>query len=283
MPNPKVSILIATYNRANLLGRAIESVVDQDFKDWELLIADDGSTDDTEKVVRTFSSTDARIKYLRGPHFGRIAKISNFGLKEAKGEYVAILDDDDHWCDPQKLTKQVKFLDEHKDYVACGGGFIVVDEDQKVKMKFFKPQTDQEIRKNFLIANPMANSTSMFRLVSAKKVGLYDETILQFADWDFWLKLGLKGKLYNFPEYFSYYLMWAKSMSFSKQKETASSALVILPRYKNYYPRYKKAIITIFAYNIYVRFPSFIKSFLNPLLSNLKKAIFSGRSAHPFE
>lgn len=281
--SPKVSVLIATYNRAQFISRAIKSVLDQTYKDWELIIADDGSTDETEKVVLGFGKKESRIIYLKAPHFGRIAKISNFGLKHAKGEYVAILDDDDHWCDPEKLSKQVKFLDENSEYVGCGGGFIVIDENQKVKMKFFKPERNEDIRKNFLIANPMANSTAMFRLSAAQKVGLYDESLPQFADWDFWLKMGVAGKLYNFQEYFSYYLMWNKSMSFSKQKETSYSALIIIPRYKNNYPHYFKARIFVLLYYIYARLPEFIKNFLNPILSNLKKIIFSGRSAHPFE
>ncbi|MFA6354747.1 MAG: glycosyltransferase family A protein [Candidatus Paceibacterota bacterium] len=283
MANPKISVLIATYNRSNLISRAIQSVIDQNFKNWELLIADDGSTDDTEKIVRSFAIQDERVKHLKSEHFGRIAKISNFGLRHAKGEYIAILDDDDHWCDPEKLNKQIKFLDENPDYAGCGGGFIVVDENQKVKMKFFKPEKDEEIKKNFLIANPMANSTTMFRLSVAKKVELYDEALPQFADWDFWLKMGVAGKLYNFPEYFSYYLMWDKSMSFSRQKEASYSALIIIPRYKKKYPSYLKAKTLVLIYYLYTHLPEFIKKFLNPILSNLKKIIFSGRSAHPFE
>ena len=281
--SPKVSVLIATYNRSQLISRAIKSVLDQNFKDFELIIADDGSTDNTEEIGKSWEKKDPRVKYLKGPHFGRIAKISNFGLKSAKGEYIAILDDDDHWCDPEKLNKQVKFLDGNPEYVGCGGGFIVIDENQKVKMKFFKPERDEEIRKNFLIANPMANSTAMFRLSVAQKIGLYDESLPQFADWDFWLKMGMAGKLYNFQEYFSYYLMWNKSMSFSKQKETSYSATVIVPRYKKNYPNYFKARILVMLYYLYTHLPNFIKNFLNPILSNLKKIIFSGRSAHPFE
>ena len=126
--NPsQVSILIATYNRSRLLPRAIRSVLDQTYSHWELIIADDGSNDSTREVVSDFASQDKRIIYLSAPHFGSIAKISNFGLKIAKGKYVAILDDDDWWADTRKLEKQVSFLDSHLDYVGCGGGLIVVD------------------------------------------------------------------------------------------------------------------------------------------------------------
>jgi len=273
--HPKVSILITTWNRANLIGRAIQSAIDQDFKNWELIIADDGSTDNTKEVGKNWEEKDARIKYFRAPHFGRIAKISNFGLKQAKGEYIAILDDDDMWDAVDKLSKQVKFLDAHKDYVACGGGYIVIDKNEKEKARFLKPETHEAIIENSLLANPMVNTTTMFRKSAADKVGLYDETLPEFADWDFWLKMGLEGKLYNFPLHFVYYQMWETGSSFSKQKGTAYSALKIVPRYKDRYPHYKKAILMAYLYYSYTLLPDFIKKFLNPILSRLKKAIFS--------
>lgn len=276
IPNsPKVSILIATHNRSQFISRAIESVLAQTLKDWELIIADDGSTDSTEEACQSWEEKDKRIRYFRGPHFGRIAKISNLGLKQAKGEYVAILDDDDWWIDSRKLEKQVKFLDENKEYVGCGGGFIVVDESGREKLRTSKPEKDEDIKKNALVANPMANATTLFRLETARKVGLYDETMLQFADWEFWLKMGLEGKLYNFQEYFTSYRMWAGGMSFSRQKETASSAMRIVNRYRKLYPRYPKALFFVCSYYLYAHLPMTVKKTLNPILSRAKKAIFS--------
>lgn len=273
--SPKVTVLIATYNRSQFVGRAIESVLNQTLEDLEIIIADDGSSDNTEAIVRGLASQDSRIKYLKGPHFGRIAKISNFGLKEARGEYVAILDDDDWWIDSRKLEKQVQFLENNPDHVGCGGGFVVVDKEGGEKLRALKPESNDDIRKNALVANPMVNATTVFRLEAAKKAGFYDETMLQFADWDFWLKLGLLGRLYNFQEYFIKYQMWEGGMSFSKQKEAASSGLRIVSRYKNLYPRYPKAIALACAYYLYARLPDFIKKSLNPILSRIKKTTFS--------
>lgn len=136
MPNPKVSVLIATYNRANLISRAIQSVLEQTLKDLEVIVADDGSTDNVAEVVKEWQARDSRIKYTRSEHVGRISKISNFGLREAKGEYIAILDDDDYWATPDKLKKQAEFLDKNSEYVGCGGGYIVIDENGKEKVVF---------------------------------------------------------------------------------------------------------------------------------------------------
>jgi len=277
MPNPKVSVLIATYNRANLINRAIQSVLEQTFKDWEIIIADDGSTDNTAEVIKEWQAGDSRIKYARSEHLGRISKISNFGLREAKGEYIAILDDDDYWATPDKLKEQVKFLDKNPEYVGCGGGYIVIDENGKEKSRFLKPERNEEIRQHALIANPMANPTTMFRRSAVEKIGFYDETMPQFADWDFWLKMGLVGKLYNFREYFACYQMWEGGMSFLKQKDNARSALRIIRRYKNQYPGFLKALFSVYSYTAYAYLPMSVKKPFNSALSRLKKFIFSRR------
>lgn len=273
--SPKVSVLIVTWNRAQLIGRAIKSVIEQTFRDWEIIVVDDGSTDATEHVVKEWAKKETRIRYFRREHVGRIAVVSNFGLKQARGEYIAILDDDDSWADPGKLKRQVDFLDKNSEYVGCGGGFIVIDKDGREGGRFLKPERDENIKKRALIANPMVNSTSLFRRKTAEKIGFYDETLPEFADWDFWLKLGLAGKLRNFQEYFVYYLMWGRGSSFSKQKGTAYSALKIVRRYREKYPRFYSALILAYVYNLYARLPDSIRRFTNPLLSRLKKAFFS--------
>jgi glycosyltransferase involved in cell wall biosynthesis len=278
MANPKVSVLIATYNRANLIGRAIQSVLNQTFTDWELIIADDGSTDNTAEVVKKWQRRDSRIKYLRSEHLGRISKISNFGLRKAKGEYLAVLDDDDYWATSDKLKKQVEFLDKNPEYVGCGGGYIVIDENGREKGRFLKPELNEEIKLRALIANPLANLTTMFRRAVAEKLGYYDETMPQFADWDFWLKMGLAGKLYNFQEYFAYYQMWEGGSSFRNQKENVRAALRIIRRYRTNYPGFIKAFFLGWLYAFYASLPMFLKKPLNSGLSLLKKFIFSRKS-----
>ncbi len=103
----KVSVILPTYNRATLIGRAVESVLNQTYRDFELIIVDDGSTDDTEKVVKSFS--DERIYYTKHKVNKGAAAARNTGLKLAKGELIAFQDSDDEWL-PEKLEKQVKVI-----------------------------------------------------------------------------------------------------------------------------------------------------------------------------
>lgn len=278
MQPPKVSILMAAWNRAKFLERSVRSVQSQTFHDWELIITDDGSTDETPEVAARFSKEDKRIIYIRLNHIGRIAKVSNAGVRRARGEYIAILDDDDWWATDGKLEKQVKFLDSHLEYVGCGGGLILVDEAGRETGRVLKPEHDEDIRKYALIANPMANATTLFRRVVAEKIGWYDETMLQFADWDFWLKMGLQGKLYNFPEYFMCYRMWGGGMSFARQKETAASARRIIFLCRKSYPNFSLALAYVMAYSAYVYLPLGIRRITHAWLSRLKKTIFSSKN-----
>ena len=129
--NPIVSIILPTYNRSRFLDRAIGSVIDQTFKDWELIIIYDASTDDTSEVLKKWQEKDDRIKVLRNEKNNYstigISKNLNDGIRVARGKYIARLDDDDYWCHKDKLKMQVDFLENNSDYVIVGGGMIVVD------------------------------------------------------------------------------------------------------------------------------------------------------------
>jgi glycosyltransferase involved in cell wall biosynthesis len=276
MAKPTVSIITAAWTRAQYIGIGIQSAIDQTFQDWELIIADDGSPDNTAQVVAEWQKKDKRIKYLRLEHVGRIAVVSNAALREAQGEFVAVLDDDDYWIDKRKLEKQVAFLRAHPDYIACGGWFVAVDENGVEKDRLKKPETDEGIRRVMLSANGIANSTSMFRRVGrAGQPERYDETMPQFADWDFFLRLGTKGKLHNFSEYFLAYRMWNKGSSFTNQHANAQAAVAIVKRYRNDYPGYAKAMFLAQTYLAYSYLPLFVRQGLNAFLSRLKKTIFS--------
>src|SRR5690348_1065740 len=103
--HPVVSVILPTYNRASLISRAIRSVLNQTFTDWELLIVDDGSTDATEQLIRS-RSADSRIRYMKLPQNVGMCNARNHGIALARGEFIAFLDSDDEWL-PTKLEKQL--------------------------------------------------------------------------------------------------------------------------------------------------------------------------------
>ncbi len=111
MSQPLVSVILPTYNRAHTLGRAIRSVLEQTYANFELIVVDDGSTDNTEEVVKSFA--DPRIRFLRHEHNRGVSAARNSGIKVAQGEYIAFNDSDDEWL-PQKLKRQMEIFDKDK-------------------------------------------------------------------------------------------------------------------------------------------------------------------------
>jgi len=276
MADPKLSILMLSYNRPQLIGRAIASARAQTFTDWELIIVQDGANPHTAELLEEWLAREPRIRYFRRGTVGSIAEASNYGLERARGEYVAILDDDDAWCDPEKLARQIEFLDTHPDYVGCGGGYIGIDEKERERGRYLKPETDETIRRTALLANPIANSTSMFRRIVNGRPALYDPTIDGYADWDFWLTMASRGKLYNFPAYLAHYALWEGSGSFLASKRNGRAAIRIVRKHRHY-PGYRLALALMILHYWYTCLPRGVRRFSYVSLSNLKKMLVASR------
>ncbi len=267
---PKVSIIMATYNRAKLLERSIEAIQKQIYQDWELIVSDDGSTDNTPDIMGQWQKKEKRIVYIRGPHRG-IPQTYNQGLKKGTGEYFAMADDDDPWVDREKLQKQIAFLDTHPDYVACGSGMIVVNGEGVELYRFLKPETDDMLRNKMLFGNPMANATTVFRRSACIAAGWYNENDAYASDWDFWFRMAKFGKLYNFPEYFSYYTLNGKNISFLYARENLFSALKIMKRYRKDYPHFYIALCFHYLQCGYTLLPNSIQKATHGFLRRAKQ------------
>jgi len=270
---PKVSIIMGTYNRAALLPRAFQSVAEQSFSDWEFIITDDGSTDDTPSVVHKLQNKDSRIVYLRNEENLGISKNYNIALRHTRGIYIAMIDDDDAWIGNDKLEKQMHFLEKNQEYVGCGGGVVVVDLGGKELYRYLKPETDSKIRDYALYSNPMANSTTLFRRKIGEKVGWYDETQRYSGDRDFWLKMGCEGKLYNFPNYFSYYTMNGQNTSIIKLRPHLKASFIIMRRYRNKYPHYYTAFLFNFLQYCYSFLPKLVVKKIHTFFSRIKRVL----------
>jgi len=194
-----ISIVIVTYNREKLLIKAIDSVLGQKFSDFELIIIDDSSTDNTENTVKKYL-VDQRVKYIKIAKSKSISQVRNAAWPYVSGKYVAVLDSDDIWCDDSKLSKQFNFLEKNPDFAVVGSGAALINSNDQVLEYVKKPESDSEIRKDFFVKNPFFHSSVMFRFELIKKNGGYDEKIKFGEDLDLWLRLGKEGKFYNFPE-----------------------------------------------------------------------------------
>ena len=185
---PRVSVIIPYYNGATLLPRAVNSVLEQTFTDFELLIVDDCSNDDTPEVASSFLF-DPRVRCFRhdenlGPSAAR-----NTGIRNARGEFIAFLDSDD-WWDLDKLSPQVQTLQDDR-YAVCAARAYRVGVDGLQEMPG-KPSLDREtLYKNMLFGNVIPGNTSvmMVRRDCFSVVGLFNEGLQSTEDYDLWLRL----------------------------------------------------------------------------------------------
>jgi glycosyltransferase involved in cell wall biosynthesis len=271
----RVSIIIPTHNRANLLKRAIQSVLAQSFEDWELIVIDDASKDETRGMLAGYVSKDHRIRVVRNEQsqYPDISGILNQGLEKARGEYVARLDDDDYWHDQNKLKTQVGFLDEHKDYVVVGGGMIVVDGCGRELYRFLKKEKDVDIRRYALSANPFAHTTVVFRRAEALSVGGYGKWSYA-EDWELWLKLGTRGRVYNFPRYFTSYLFNNQNKSFVFQRIQTRTILSFLWLHRRDYPNFFFGFVLNIMQYVFSWTPLFLRKIIHPFLSYWKRKSF---------
>ncbi|MFZ4648189.1 MAG: glycosyltransferase [Patescibacteria group bacterium] len=194
-----VSVVIVTYNREKLLTHAIESVLLQEFNDFELIIIDDSSTDGTSGVVEKYLS-DERVKYFKVNKCKSISEVRNAAWVHATGKYIAILDSDDIWCDALKLKKQFDFLENNPTVALVGSSAMTINDLGEKVGVIIKPELDLDIKKDFFVKNPFFHSSVMYRAESVKKMGGYDEKIRFGEDLDLWLRLGENWQLHNLPD-----------------------------------------------------------------------------------
>lgn len=272
---PLVSVVLPTYNRSALLRRAIESVARQSFKDWELVVVDDASSDDTPRVLAEMKAKDNRIVVIRNEtnYYPDISRTLNKGMAVAKAPLIARLDDDDYWIDDDKLKKQYEFLTAHPEYVVVGGGMITVSPEGKELQRYFKKETDGAIRKGALYANPFLHTTVMFRKDVARERGGYGNW--RFAeDWDLWLKMGTRGKFYNFPQYFTAYTVTGGNKSFVYQRPQSRMIMQFAVIHRREYPGFLGAYLVNGLQYLYSFLPVSFRRALHATLTALKRKIF---------
>ena len=185
------------WNAAAFIGSAIESVLVQSFRNFELLVVDDGSTDHTREVVREFN--DKRIRLIPCPHAG-IASALNTGLKAARSHLIARFDADD-LCDPERLEKQFQFLKDHPGYALVGCDAEYISEDGEHLFHYScAMRTNEEIQAGMLSMCPHIHSGVMFRRDAVLEAGGYNPHAHLFEDHLLWIVLLKKWKAGNLPE-----------------------------------------------------------------------------------
>ena len=204
--NPKVSVIIPTYNRADLLPRAVNSVLAQTYDDCEIIIVDDCSPDNTQDVIASF--TDPRVRSIRHEVNRGAATARNTGIENARGEYIAFLDDDDELT-PGSIARRVNLLDESPPDVGmiCGNVKIVDDSTgAEVVMDLSGSLPDQDMATRCLAADlPTPPSAMLVRASAVREVGAIDSRYNMMEDKNFACRLALRYGIKMIPEIYAIY------------------------------------------------------------------------------
>lgn len=205
---PKVSVLLTSYNHGKYLRQAIDSVLAQTFSDFELIVLDDASTDDSWGIINSYS--DQRIKAVRNNKNKYAVFLINLAIREiCSGCYIAIHHSDDVWH-PEKLQKQVEFLDKNLQYGAVFTNALAIDDSGDVlknKEHFYSNIFDQQNRSRyewlnhfFYKGNALCHPSVLIRKICYDECGLYRYGLTQLPDYDYWIRLCLRYEIYVMPE-----------------------------------------------------------------------------------
>ncbi len=184
---PLVSVIIPTYNRAWALKKAIDSVLEQDYKNFELIVVDDGSTDETEALVKKYEKS---VKYIQQPNMG-VSTARNKGISASAGPFIAFLDSDDYWL-PEKLSAQIEFFNANPDALICQTEEIWIRDGKRVNPKKKHKKPSGMIFIPSLALCLISPSAVMMRKNLLAKVDSFDESLPACEDYDLWLRVSCR-------------------------------------------------------------------------------------------
>jgi glycosyltransferase involved in cell wall biosynthesis len=240
---PKVTVLLPVYNEEKRVASAIRSILTQTFTDFEFLIINDGSQDETEAVIRSFS--DSRIRLINNQQNLGLVRSLNFGIQSARGIYLARIDADDLSL-PTRLEKQVSFLDRNPEVAVLGTAAYHNDEIRNERYIRVPPFDDHEIKREMVKYVPLEHSSIMTRTAVLREMGGYDENCDDIEDLELWIRVGKKYKLANLAQpliirnirsdsfWWSNYNVVARQLKFSKVAKAAIPSFD-LPKWNYFY------------------------------------------------
>lgn len=201
LTTPTVTVLMSVYNSEDYLAEAIESILDQTYKDFEFLIINDGSTDSSLKIIKNYK--DKRIRLISRPNKGLVASL-NEGIEKARGKYLARMDSDDI-SPAYRLQKEVTFLDTHPNVGMVGSNYTIIEEDgtELVTTNVFTHPHDLKVAQ--VTCNQFGHGSIMARLSVLKELNGYDASVGHVEDYHLWTRISRVTDIANFVEPLYFY------------------------------------------------------------------------------
>ncbi len=222
MEKPIVSVIIPVYNKREYINETINSVLNQDFGSFEIIVVDDGSTDDSSEVVKSIK--DPRLQIFSQSNSG-VERSRNFGFSKSVGSFIVFLDADD-LMSSNRLRKQIDLFNATKDLVLVGTWASIIDHSGNIIGSIRPPTSNAALQLGHLFRNQFVSSSVMIKRSAFEKNGVFNETRGdRFAeDYDLWLRLAKKGQVSNIPEKLTAYRRLNASRSQSSDRSLLESA-----------------------------------------------------------
>jgi glycosyltransferase involved in cell wall biosynthesis len=195
----KVSVIIPTFNRKHIVQTAINSVLRQSYKDFEIIVIDDGSTDGSYEFLKAQYASQKKVTILKQAHSG-VSSARNLGIKNASGDWIAFLDSDDFFH-KDKLEKQTNLIKQNPQYKICHSEEIWIRDGQRLHPHKKHQKTGGDIFQKSVELCSISISTVLVQITLFQELGSFDESMPACEDYDLWLRLTSKYKVLLHPEY----------------------------------------------------------------------------------
>jgi glycosyltransferase involved in cell wall biosynthesis len=260
---------MSTYNDSEYISQTIKSVLRQTFTNWEFIIINDASTDNSHQIISKYANKDKRFRCLiNKKNLGYVTNLAR-GVRLSKGKFVARIDSHDIWVNKDKLRMQYEFLRKNQNYGLIGTWAKAIDEKGEGLYKIKYLHKDRDIRKNILLENCFIHSSVLARRSIVVKLGNYDPLFTGVEDYSLWLKLGTLAKFTNIPKYLVHYRIQRSGISQVMYQKQITLALTLIKKFKYHYPNYHKAKIL---WHLRKYYPFWFRTFI---INKLKEKILN--------
>ena len=228
---PAISVLLSVYNADKYVSIAIESILNQSFRDFELIIVDDCSSDASWDICQKYAQQDKRIVAVRNKLNLGGCETLNVGLRLARGRYIARQDNDD-WSYPDRLEKQLEFMEAHPDVGIVGGSMEIMNENEKVIGKRTYNLTDSEIRNKIFRYSPFCHPLVMIRKSILDIAGEYNSQYAPADDYDLYFRIGKLSRFANLNDVLLKYRVVSTSLTNSRTKKMELATIKVRNLYQ---------------------------------------------------